>query len=81
MSYSRRTSKRRQVTFRIGPSAYERLQKVALLFNMRESEYVKALLYKDLGIFHEPLDRRRAGKLRHGNLPLPEVMRDRVVPE
>ena len=51
--------KRRQITFRIGPIAEDRLKQVAALFNMRPTEYVKALLYKDLGVFNEPLDRRR----------------------
>jgi len=51
--------KRRQITFRIGPIAEDRLRQVAALFNMRPTEYVKALLYKDLGVFNEPLDRRR----------------------
>ena len=51
--------KRRQITFRIGPIAEDRLKQVAALFNMRPTEYVKALLYKDLGVFNEPLDMRR----------------------
>lgn len=79
MTYSRRTSKRRQVTFRIGPHAHERLQAVADLFNLRPSAYVKALLYKDLGIFHEPIDRRRGRKVRAGNRPLPDVIREKVI--
>jgi len=28
-------------------------------FNMKPATYVKALIYKDLGIFNEPLDRRK----------------------
>ena len=51
--------KRYQITFRISKLAKERLEMVAELFNMRPSQYVKALLYKDLGLFHEPIDRRR----------------------
>jgi hypothetical protein len=58
--------KRRQITFRIGPIAQERLQRVAELFNLRPSQYVKALLYKDLGIFNETLDQRRRPRSRHG---------------
>jgi len=51
--------KRRQITFRIGPVAQDRLERAAALFNMKPSEYAKAVLYKDLGIFDEPLDQRR----------------------
>jgi hypothetical protein len=51
--------KRRQLTFRIGPIAQERLKEAAALFNLKPSEYAKAVLYKDLGIFNEPLDQRR----------------------
>lgn len=51
--------KRRQITFRIGPIAEDRLRQVAALFNMKPSEYAKAVLYRDLGVFNEPLDKRR----------------------
>ena len=51
--------KRRQITFRIGPVGQDRLKRAAALFNMKPSEYAKAVLYKDLGIFDEPLDQRR----------------------
>ena len=51
--------KRRQITFRIGPVAQDRLERAAALFNMKPGEYAKAVLYKDLGIFDEPLDQRR----------------------
>jgi hypothetical protein len=51
--------KRRQITFRIGPVAQDRLKRAAALFNMKPTEYAKAILYKDLGIFDEPLDQRR----------------------
>jgi hypothetical protein len=51
--------KRRQITFRIGPVCQDRLKRAAALFNMKPSEYAKAVLYKDLGIFDEPLDQRR----------------------
>ena len=59
MSPPDKYGKRRQITFRIGPIAEDRLQQVAALFNMKPTEYVKALLYKDLQVFNEPLDRRR----------------------
>jgi hypothetical protein len=51
--------KRRQITFRIGRLAQERLKQAAALFNMKPCEYVKAVLYRDLAIFDEPLDQRR----------------------
>lgn len=51
--------KRRQITFRIGPLAEDRLRQVAALFHMKPSEYAKAVLYRDLAIFNEPLDQRR----------------------
>jgi len=51
--------KRRQITFRIGPLAQERLKQASALFNMKPCEYVKAVLYRDLAIFDEPLDQRR----------------------
>lgn len=51
--------KRRQITFRVGPLAQERLKQAAALFNMKPCEYVKAVLYRDLAIFDEPLDQRR----------------------
>jgi hypothetical protein len=51
--------KRRQITFRIGPVAQDRLKRAAALFNMKPTEYAKAVLYRDLGIFDEPLDQRR----------------------
>jgi hypothetical protein len=56
--------KRRQVTFRIGHIAEDRLARAAALFNLKPSEYAKALLYKDLGVFDEPLDQRRKSWLR-----------------
>ena len=59
MSIFQAKEKRYQITFRISKLAKERLEMVAELFNMRPSQYVKALLYKDLGLFQEPIDRRR----------------------
>ena len=56
---SEKYGKRRQISFRIGPVAEDRLQRAAALFNLKPSQYVKALLYKDLGVFNEPLDMRR----------------------
>jgi hypothetical protein len=61
--------KRVQVTFRITELAHDRLQQVAELFGFRNpSQYVKALLYKDLQLFTEPIDMRRrriAGRRHH----------------
>jgi hypothetical protein len=65
MSPDEKYGKRRQITFRIGPLAQERLKQAAALFNMKPCEYVKAVLYRDLAVFDEPLDqRRRAWKKR-----------------
>ncbi|MEM3579487.1 MAG: hypothetical protein QXL54_04635, partial [Candidatus Bathyarchaeia archaeon] len=59
MSPPDKYGKRRQITFRIGPLAEDRLRQVAALFNMKPSEYAKAVLYRELGVFNEPLDQRR----------------------
>ncbi|MCD6241440.1 hypothetical protein J7K27_08025 [Candidatus Bathyarchaeota archaeon] len=59
MSIFQGKEKRYKITFRISKLVKERLEMVAELFNMRPSQYVKALLYKDLGLFQEPIDRRR----------------------
>lgn len=59
MGYPEKYGKRRQITFRIDPVAWDRLKQVAELFNLKPSQYAKALLYKDLGIFNIPLDRRK----------------------
>jgi len=51
--------KRIQITFRITPVAMDRLERAAGLFRMTPGEYTKAVLYRDLGVFEEPLDQRR----------------------
>ena len=52
--------KRIQVTFRITELAYDRLQQAAELFGFRNpSQYVKAMLYRELQLFTEPVDQRR----------------------
>jgi len=51
--------KRRQITFRISPLAEERLRQAAELFNLEPAQYAKAVLYRDLGLFQEPIDQRR----------------------
>ncbi len=51
--------KRRQITFRITPLVEERLRQAAELFNLRPAQYAKAVLYRDLGLFQEPIDQRR----------------------
>lgn len=56
---SEKYGKRRQITFRIGPIAQERPTQAADLFNLKPSEYAKAILYRDLGVFNESLDQRR----------------------
>ena len=59
MSLMEKHGKRRQITFRIGPIGWEKLNQVAALFHMKPAEYAKAVLYKDLNVFSEPLDQRR----------------------
>ena len=56
--------KRRQITFRITRLAEERLEQVAELFNLTPAQYAKACLYRDLGCFLEPLDRRKTKRKR-----------------
>jgi hypothetical protein len=51
--------KRRQITYRIGPIAEDKLRQVAALFGMKPSEYAKAVLYRDIGVFNEALDQRK----------------------
>ena len=59
MGSDEKYGKRRQITFRVGPLAQERLKQASGLFNMKPCEYVKAVLYRDLAIFDESLDQRR----------------------
>lgn len=56
--------KRRQITFRITRLAEERLEQVAGLFNLTPAQYAKACLYRDLGLYLEPIDRRRTRRKR-----------------
>jgi hypothetical protein len=64
LSLDDKYGKRRQVTFRLGPIAQERLEQTSELFHMKPTEYVKALVYKDLGIFNESPDLRRKKQRR-----------------
>lgn len=73
---SEKYGKRRQISFRIGPVAEDRLQRAAALFNLKPSQYVKALLYKDLGVFNEPLDMRRRTWKQQKKLEREEEARD-----
>lgn len=59
---SEKYGKRRQITFRITALAEDRLKQVAGLFNLTPAQYAKAVLYRDLGCYLEPLDRRRKTK-------------------
>ena len=69
MSFSREKGKRRQITFRITPLAEERLKQASFLFHLTPAQYAKAVLYKDLGLFQEPIDRRKTRpKRRRGVL-------------
>ena len=51
--------KRIQISFRLTERAFHRLRQCADLFNMEPSQYVKAVLYRELGLFEEPVDQRR----------------------
>jgi len=55
----REKGKRIQITFRLTETAWIKLRQAAELFNMEPSTYTKAVLYKDLGLFEEPVDQRR----------------------
>jgi hypothetical protein len=50
------------VQFRISPFAEKVGSEVAALFGMSLSQYAKAVLYHDLGLIFEPIDRRRKRK-------------------
>jgi len=50
------------VQFRISPFARKIGEEVAALFGMSLSQYCKALLYLNLGLVFEPVDRRRKRK-------------------
>ena len=62
---SEKYGKRIQITFRITPVAMDRLERAAALFRMTPGEYTKAVLYRDLGVFEEPLDQRRRTWKQH----------------
>jgi hypothetical protein len=51
-----------QVQFKITPFAHKVGEEVAALFGMSLSQYCKALLYLNLGLVFEPVDRRRKRK-------------------
>ena len=59
MTYYGKKKKRVQITFRLTELAQERLRQVAELFNMEPAQYAKAVLYRDLGLYQEPVDQRR----------------------
>ncbi len=51
-----------QVQFKITPFAARVGEETAALFNLSLSQYCKALLYLNLGLVFEPIDRRRKRK-------------------
>ena len=65
MGIDEKYGKRIQITFRITPVAMDRLERAAGLFRMTPGEYTKAVLYRDLGVFEEPLDQRRRAWKQH----------------
>jgi hypothetical protein len=48
-----------QVSFRVSEKAWERLQRTARIFELAPGAYVKALLYANLGLYDERIDKRR----------------------
>ena len=72
MAESEKYGKRRQITFRIGPIAEDKLRQVAALFDMKPSEYAKAVLYRDLGVFNESLDQRKRSWRQKQKVEFPE---------
>jgi hypothetical protein len=50
------------IQFRVSPFAQKIGEEVAALFGMSLSQYCKALLYLNLGLIFEPVDRRRKRK-------------------
>jgi len=59
---SERHGKVHQIQFKITPLADKVGREAAALFNMSLSQYCKALLYLNLGLVFEPVDRRRKRK-------------------
>lgn len=54
-----RGERRIQICFRITEKAWDRLELISRLFGMKDTDYAKAVLYKDLGVWTERLDYRR----------------------
>jgi hypothetical protein len=54
--------KAHQVQFKITPFAEKVGAEVAMLFGMSLSQYAKAVLYLNLGLVFEPIDRRKKRK-------------------
>jgi len=69
--------KRIQISFRISEIAMRRLQQVANLFGLKPSQYVKALLYRDLGLFDEPIDQRKRTRFGTKKIIYEEVQAQR----
>jgi len=59
LSRFERHGKDRHVQFRVSPFAEKVGEEVAALFGMSLSQYCKAVLYLNLGLVFEPVDRRR----------------------
>lgn len=64
LSLTGKRRKRIQITYRITETAMLRLEQVAQLFGMKPGQYAKAVLYRDLGLFLEPIDRRKIKRER-----------------
>jgi len=77
-----RHGKDHHVQFRISPFAEKVGEEVAALFGMSLSQYCKAVLYLNLGLVFEPVDRRRRSwkkkQLEHEKLAGFEEEEERV---
>ena len=51
--------RRIQICFRVTEKAWTRLREISRLFEMSDTDYAKAVLYKDLGVWTERLDYRK----------------------
>jgi hypothetical protein len=50
------------IQFRVSPFGARVIAEVAALFGMASSQYCKAVVYRDVGLVFEPVDRRKKRK-------------------
>ena len=51
--------KQHLVALRVSPKAMERLKQISQLYHLKPGSYMKAVLYRDLGLWDELMDLRR----------------------